>query len=214
MSYVVADEKDIPTTTSAPLGAQLRCGGRFFRKIMKQRICSIEGCNNPHKAKDLCHSHYYRLKNHGNTHDDVPLGNKGKSFTRQRSEKAEPDNTIFCATCSEYKTSDEFNKSKTRCTACRREQTIIRKYGITQKDFVRMLKNQNGKCKICKTDKPGGRGNTFAIDHCHKTNKIRGLLCVACNRIVMVSVDRVGLKSIAKYLGFKIIKKTKKRRKQ
>lgn len=50
-----------------------------------------------------------------------------------------------------------------------------------------MLKSQNNKCKICNTELEIaiGRGkfknNTAVVDHCHKTNKIRGILCSKCN---------------------------------
>jgi len=58
------------------------------------------------------------------------------------------------------------------------------KYGITQDDYERMLNEQGGVCKICGTDDPKTpRGYvTFAIDHCHETGNVRGLLCNPCNR--------------------------------
>jgi hypothetical protein len=50
-----------------------------------------------------------------------------------------------------------------------------------------MLEDQNNKCKICNTEVEiaEGRGkfknNTAVVDHCHTTNKIRGILCSKCN---------------------------------
>jgi len=41
-----------------------------------------------------------------------------------------------------------------------------------------MLKKQNNKCKICNTKFSKVTSN---IDHCHTTNKVRGILCTACN---------------------------------
>ena len=52
-------------------------------------------------------------------------------------------------------------------------------YGITITQYQEMLINQNHLCAICK--KPD-KSKNLAIDHCHKTNKIRGLLCSKCNR--------------------------------
>ena len=52
-------------------------------------------------------------------------------------------------------------------------------YGITLEDFNEMLKKQKGKCAICGTKEPRGRG--FCVDHCHNTGKIRGILCHGCN---------------------------------
>lgn len=52
-----------------------------------------------------------------------------------------------------------------------------RKYGLSKAGFVRLLIKQGCKCAIC--------GNPFKVtphvDHSHKTNKIRGLLCFKCN---------------------------------
>lgn len=55
------------------------------------------------------------------------------------------------------------------------------KYGITQEEYDARLLAQGGKCAICRTTDPGGRGNNWNIDHCHETGEIRGLLCWSCN---------------------------------
>ena len=53
------------------------------------------------------------------------------------------------------------------------------KFGITTAEYNALLKKQNGKCAIC--GKSHNNKRRFCIDHCHKTNKIRGLLCNGCN---------------------------------
>ena len=56
---------------------------------------------------------------------------------------------------------------------------IKKKYGITDTEYHQLNESQNYVCAICKgTDDRGAR---LAIDHCHNTNKIRGLLCRKCN---------------------------------
>jgi hypothetical protein len=80
---------------------------------------------------------------------------------------------------------------RTVCESCRaeplreRRQEIernrtLRRYGITQDDFDRMLTEQGGRCAICATDSPGGR-SAWHIDHDHATGAVRGLLCHLCN---------------------------------
>lgn len=49
--------------------------------------------------------------------------------------------------------------------------------GITDDDYVRMWMAQEGRCAICGTE-PEQR---LAVDHCHRTGRIRGLLCGRCN---------------------------------
>ena len=61
------------------------------------------------------------------------------------------------------------------------EAHILRNYGLSASDYERMLVDQQGKCAICKTDKPGGSAKRFNIDHCHKSGAVRGLLCNSCN---------------------------------
>lgn len=56
--------------------------------------------------------------------------------------------------------------------------------GITLEDYNRMLKDQNGCCAICKKPETSiyrGKLKYLSVDHCHKTNKNRGLLCGKCN---------------------------------
>lgn len=54
-------------------------------------------------------------------------------------------------------------------------------YGITVEDFDAMLRLQKNKCAVCLSSAPGGRWSRFAVDHCHKSGKVRGLLCMSCN---------------------------------
>lgn len=62
-------------------------------------------------------------------------------------------------------------------------------FGITLDQYEEMLKAQNGVCFICEqpekaTYKDTGKIKNLCIDHCHKTGKIRKLLCSNCNLIV------------------------------
>jgi len=71
-------------------------------------------------------------------------------------------------------------------------------YGITPEDFDRMLAKQGGLCAICRG--PFTRRGPH-IDHDHKTNKIRGLLCQGCNQgIGLLKDDSAILKAAIDYL--------------
>ena len=61
------------------------------------------------------------------------------------------------------------------------------KYGISLEQYQQMYNQQHGGCLICKTpmlfqNLGGDHGKTANVDHCHKTGKVRGLLCNSCNR--------------------------------
>lgn len=77
-----------------------------------------------------------------------------------------------------------------------RDRDLQRKYGITLDDFRAMLADQDGGCKICRrSDGP------LHVDHCHTTGKVRGLLCIPCNRALGYMKDDPDLlRSAADYL--------------
>lgn len=56
---------------------------------------------------------------------------------------------------------------------------LLEKYGITPDEYKKLFKKQKGKCAIC--NKKPIKGRNLAIDHCHETGRIRGLLCFRCN---------------------------------
>jgi hypothetical protein len=76
-----------------------------------------------------------------------------------------------------------------------------RRYGITKEVYDMLNTKQGGVCAICGTDTPGRNHQTLYVDHDHKTNKVRGLLCCDCNLLLGYAKDNktVLLKSI-KYL--------------
>lgn len=72
---------------------------------------------------------------------------------------------------------------------------------ITSKFCQTLLRKQNYRCAICRAKKPGVLTKRFALDHCHKTNKIRGFLCRKCNVALGSFDDSVKLlKSAIRYL--------------
>lgn len=56
-----------------------------------------------------------------------------------------------------------------------------KKFGITLEDYNVMLDKQDYKCAICREKKVYSRRKYLSVDHCHKTGRVRGLLCDACN---------------------------------
>lgn len=81
------------------------------------------------------------------------------------------------------------------------------RYGITIDEYKKILASQNGVCAICKlpettVHKRSGKIRDLAVDHCHDTGKIRGLLCGDCNRSLgMMKEDTWRLFSMVSYLS-------------
>ena len=72
------------------------------------------------------------------------------------------------------------NQYKSEHKEQNKNSILKRKFGITLEQYKKLFKEQNGVCAICgKEEKIKNR--SLAVDHNHKTGKIRGLLCNRCN---------------------------------
>jgi len=123
-------------------------------------------------------------------------------------------NGRVCSSCKEHKDADQYPlerdsrcvggiamRSTCRpCTEFRKYKASMKKrYNITYEQYEEMLEKQQHKCAICgSTDSQNVRtsGRLF-IDHCHTTNKVRGLLCSKCNHALGQFNDDVGLLTVA-----------------
>lgn len=77
----------------------------------------------------------------------------------------------------ETQTSPEYKAHKAKLANIRK---LKYRFGLTEEQHKEMQNKQNNQCAIC-----GGpevrKGRGLSIDHCHKTGKIRELLCSHCN---------------------------------
>jgi hypothetical protein len=72
---------------------------------------------------------------------------------------------------------------------------LKKSYGICIERYHEMLEAQDGKCAICKADA------RLAVDHCHVSGTVRGLLCHKCNRALGLFNDNAeSLRAAAAYL--------------
>lgn len=98
----------------------------------------------------------------------------------------------------EYRATQEFKDA-------RRNQLLLKNFGITLERYKEMLAEQNGVCAIClEPERFALKGNlhSLAVDHCHVTGKIRGLLCKCCNQAIGQLRDNVeNLKRAIEYLS-------------
>lgn len=61
-----------------------------------------------------------------------------------------------------------------------RNKGLRSKYGITEQEYQAMHFEQNGLCAICRQPEKA-INRRLGVDHCHKTGRIRALLCGRCN---------------------------------
>jgi hypothetical protein len=78
----------------------------------------------------------------------------------------------------------------------RRWGHLKERYGVSKEQYEEMYTLQNGACGICQSVLP-----VLAVDHCHQSGKIRGLLCKPCNSAIGLLGDNVqSLKNALNYL--------------
>lgn len=127
----------------------------------------------------------------------------------------------LCPSCGETEPTKFYINKKTGrrsnayCANCHKEnckrryhsKTIIQRraekavaYGLSVQDYLELYEKQAGKCAICNKEPSTKRG--LHVDHCHETNKVRGLLCHGCNVGIGNFQHNVDLmKTAIRYLG-------------
>lgn len=120
--------------------------------------------------------------------------------------------TKTCASCGEDKDVGQFylrlGKPRGICKPCKKtydkeyrertghsqrhslrnwERSLENKYGITGQDYHAMAEAQGHVCAVCggvETYKKDNKPKRLAVDHDHRTGKVRGLLCFKCNVMI------------------------------
>ena len=83
---------------------------------------------------------------------------------------------------------------------CNRCSDLWRTYRLTHLQYQTLLTEQNNQCAIC-GEEPDPDGRYLAVDHCHSTGRIRGLLCSNCNTAIGLLYDnKVLLQNAINYL--------------
>lgn len=167
--------------------------------------CKIKGCSKKvvSKKTQLCKSHYGRLWKHGDAYGDVST-KKHSSLslaTRRKILQAKPG-FRYCRYCNKYKKIKAFPEAYLyMCKLCQRDITLKNKYGIGNKEYNKLLKEQKGKCALCGTKDPG-KTTFFCVDHDHQTNTIRGLLCRTCNGHIIGKIEskKIPINCLVEYL--------------
>lgn len=138
--------------------------GNVDYKVVEKKPCAYEGCEKLAIAKGWCDTHRKRVNRRGSVEAGRP--DWWGSFPSRRS------------------------RSK--------ESKLQSNFGISLEEYEALFKEQGGVCKICgepekRTDPRTGKIYALSVDHCHKTGKIRGLLCMAHNKAIGLFGDSVSL---------------------
>lgn len=123
------------------------------------RQCSTPGCSNKHKAKGLCAKHYdalpRRVKRRMRYYESYPAEKKVQSTLKHR--RANKEHYL--------------------------DWHLKRNFGIGLDQYNQLLERQGCRCAIC-GDHQSELPKRLAVDHCHDTGIVRGLLCSSCNQAI------------------------------
>lgn len=132
-------------------------------------------------------------------------------------------NVDFCTTCKQYKHRGEFSYTEkgenALCHSCKailnppktkshkpidkdqiRNYHYKRSYDLTLDQYNQMFEDQKGCCLTCGTHQ-SLLSKALAVDHCHKSGRVRGLLCTFCNTALgLVKDNSETLLKMAKYI--------------
>lgn len=113
-----------------------------------------------------------------------------------------------CRLCGIEKPVDDFyvrsdtGALRSECKPCMIERHRYKRLGVCNVRYEDMLVQQRGVCAICKGVLNSSRYTKLAVDHDHKTGRVRGLLCTNCNTAVGLMKDSPGrLRAAANYLA-------------
>ena len=85
-----------------------------------------------------------------------------------------------------------------------RHHDLKKNYGVSLDWYKAQLEKQNGVCMICEQPETASiKGKTLrlAVDHCHDSQEVRGLLCAHCNKgIGSLKHDKRLLQKAIEYL--------------
>ena len=105
---------------------------------------------------------------------------QSKSLSDFNKDRSRPDGLyIHCRSCYRIKKKRWYSVNREGHARWLRKSNLKRKFGLTIEQYEDLLRQQRGVCALCV--KKCRTGNRLAVDHCHLTGRIRGLLCYRCN---------------------------------
>lgn len=111
------------------------------------------------------------------------------SFYHRNKSKGHLGLKYMCKACENNKAKDRYHdKYKHSEELPKKSYTnkLKREYDITEEEFLTLWNKTKGKCGICSVDMwsvlvENSKGRKAAVDHCHDTGLVRGIICHKCN---------------------------------
>jgi hypothetical protein len=165
------------STTSEATEKQRTAALAYYYQHREERLRYRKSWKQQNREKVLLEKKRYRER-HRET-----LAQKARDRTRQHSQFLTEEQKQARKKHKREWYRSYYRENKTRLSKANRPHLLRRKYGLTEDEYHVILKKQGGVCAICGAESTIyiDRETRLAVDHCHKTGKVRGLLCSRCN---------------------------------
>lgn len=136
------------------------------------------------------------------TKEQIAAYNKEYFARPEVKERAKARNAKYRKRRAEYKKTESGKAAEKRyrqskaCIERLKRNRLKTRYNLTPEDVLELLNQQANRCAICSKQL-----ESYHIDHCHKSNRVRGILCSSCNLGLGMFRDDVDVLKVAtKYL--------------
>ena len=140
----------------------------------------------------------------------IDIGRKQKTCGCQNNSVSIHDNieTKNCSKCKQEKHVTDFyirsdtNTYRAECKDCHKERELIKKYGVCFTWYANKLEEQDNSCAICNKHVVSKHADKMCVDHNHKTNEVRGILCSNCNTALgLLKEDKETINNLLNYIN-------------
>lgn len=101
----------------------------------------------------------------------------------------------------------EWNRKNRQKLSVKERRRRLQRYGLTPEQYDQMFQQQEGRCAICRrhvselSTRHAKHPDRLDVDHCHRSGRVRALLCFNCNAILGNANDSVAtLRRAIEYL--------------
>lgn len=107
-----------------------------------------------------------------------------RSIDRMRKNYFREKTCVLCANNFIPKgTSDKYCKT---CVPTQAACMRVNNFGISQSEYDHMIAEQNNSCGLCQKSFSELKNLQIYVDHCHRSENVRGVICARCNTFLMV----------------------------
>jgi Recombination endonuclease VII len=164
----------------------IRYGETYDGRRNARKQCGAKDCTNPTVAHGLCERHYRPGHRTNRLHESKRSLNRVCTGCGEPIPDTARYGAIFCSTECRVRTSNFYR--------------ALRRHDLTLDQHQALLEQQDHRCAICGVHEDSTL-KRLAIDHDHKTGRVRGLLCSPCNTALgQFKDDPSILKNAIRYL--------------